>query len=189
MDKEAIIWTGLGTIVMLLFFFVRPDYLMIVTWIALSIFLFIKYRSFFYKLMISTGIATTWMVLGRNMYGYNHTYLLTIGGVQIFTLLAWSLGMFSIYIVFLFSAGYFGVSKTWKRFVMYTLIFWVLLIVGEVLGYHVFMIRNAATGMYPGLPICDCIHAPHWMQAVYFSLGPIFFGLLKFFRLEKVNFK
>ena len=65
------------------------------------------------------------------------------------------------------------------------MIFWALLILAEVLGYHVFEIRNAATGMYPGLPICDCIHAPPWMQAVYFALGPLYYGLLKMFKLER----
>ena len=44
------------------------------------------------------------------------------------------------------------------------------------MGYYLFNIHNIATSQFPGLPICNCIHAPTWMKIVYFSMGPVYYS-------------
>jgi hypothetical protein len=44
---------------------------------------------------------------------------------------------------------------------------------------------SRATFGYPGLPLCDCIHAPRWVQVTYLSMGPIYFGLAEWLGLNR----
>jgi hypothetical protein len=53
----------------------------------------------------------------------------------------------------------------------------------------VFNIQNVATASYPGLPICDCIHAAPWMQFAYFAMGPIYYLLIHSLKLNRFLLK
>ena len=56
--------------------------------------------------------------------------------------------------------------------------FWFGLLGIETISYHILEIRNLATANYKGLPICNCVHAPLWMQISYFIIGPLYFLVL-----------
>ena len=55
----------------------------------------------------------------------------------------------------------------------------VAVVIAETVGYHLLGIHNIGTSQYVGLPLCDCLHAPIWMQIGYFSLGPLHWLLVK----------
>jgi hypothetical protein len=64
------------------------------------------------------------------------------------------------------------VRSTLLRFLIVTIVFCAMVVTVEAAGYHLFNIHNLGTNQYAGLPLCDCLHAPSWMQAGYFLLGP-----------------
>ena len=64
-----------------------------------------------------------------------------------------------------------------RRIALFSIIYSFFLVFIETVGYHVFNIHNNMNGAYLGLPVCDCIHAPVWMQISYFLYGPVFFVL------------
>ena len=131
-----------------------------------------------YQLLLSFGIAFVWVSIARNYYHYNH-HMLEIFGITLFPLFAWALGLFIVYLIY----SYF--KK--KSFILFVGIYWSLLIFVETFAYHVLNIHDLATAGYKGLPLCNCIHAPVWMQISYFLLGLIYFGLCKWIGLEKLN--
>ncbi len=60
----------------------------------------------------------------------------------------------------------------------------VFLISVETIAYHLFGMQNLTAAAYPGIPICNCMHAQPWMQLSYFLLGPIYFIALKVFKVR-----
>ncbi|MBN2566742.1 hypothetical protein JXB02_01495 [Candidatus Woesearchaeota archaeon] len=123
--------------------------------------------------LIGTAFALVWVAIAGDIYQYAFTSPM-IGTFNTFAFLAWSLGL-----------AYLGVimthaEKRWRlpfrmRLLLFTLPYWLLLMTLETIAYHVWGYQNLPTGSYPGLPVCDCIHAPRWMQAVYLSMGPVFY--------------
>ena len=63
------------------------------------------------------------------------------------------------------------------KFAKFSFIYFFLLVTAEYLAYHHLNIQNISTSQYQGLPFCDCLHAPRWMQFSYFAMGPVFFIL------------
>ena len=68
-------------------------------------------------------------------------------------------------------------KSLYKRFIVCSFVYSIVLILVEYIAYHFFRIQNVATSEYPGLPFCDCWHAPVWMQWSYIGLGLMFFAL------------
>lgn len=147
------------------------DLFLIVSWlvVALSVLICKRYTSFLH-LLISTFIAVIWVYSIRDYYGYNHSYL-SIGGLNLYPLTAWSLGLYGVSEIL----NHFEIEKTFVRLLIFTLFFWTTLIIFETWAYHVIGIRNVSTGIYSGLPFCNCIHAPLWMHIAYFSMGPVYY--------------
>jgi hypothetical protein len=169
------------TVLVILFMFFIPDYSDIVI-IAAYIFticyiIWLKDLDLIYALILSFIFAVAWLIVGKSQYGYNRSFVV-IAGYNIFPLLLWAIGLFGIYIIYNFIEKYFVKRGVIVKLFVYSSIFWVLLIFFESLAYHVLHVRNAMTGNYPGLPLCECIHAPLWMQIVYLSMGPIYFLVL-----------
>lgn len=130
------------------------------------------------RLYLSSFISLIWMFIAKDQYGYNQNWL-SVFGFNLFPLFAWALGLFIVYFL------YDYIDKKWfktKLFVKITLFFVFyssLLLFAETIAYHLFNIRNLAASMYAGLPLCDCLHAPLWMQVSYFALGLIYYLLCK----------
>jgi len=123
-------------------------------------------------LLISTTIAICWVFIAKNNYGYNHAYL-SIAGMNLLPLMAWSLGLIGVSEIF----NHFSFRKKIFNFLAFIPIFWILLILIEIYAFHVIEIRDIMSGNSIGLPFCNCIHAPWWMRAVYFTMGPAYYGL------------
>lgn len=123
-------------------------------------------------LVLSTTIAIAWVYIARENYGYNHTYI-TIAGMNILPLLAWSLGLIGVSEIF----NHFRTRRKLINFLLFIPVFWILLILIETYAFHVIEIRDTSSGNSFGLPFCNCIHAPWWMRTVYFTMGPVYYGL------------
>lgn len=173
---------ALGIIVLGLF---RSDALMIGIYILLYPYLILTARkNNFYHLYVSSFIALIWILIANGQYGYN-SKMLTIFGLNSYPLFAWASGLFGIYLIYSHVEPTLKSTSFSKRFLIFVLIYWVLLIVSETVAYHLFHIKNVSASIYAGLPICNCIHAPWWMQISYFALGPIYFTICELLGLEK----
>jgi len=156
----------------------RLDIILIIIYIAT--FFYFVYRKNDLKLkemLIASLVSVVWILISNKQYGYNQNFI-TVLGYQVFPVIAWSLGLF-------ISIHLFSLSKTLKRqsfylkFLAFVLLYWIALIAIETVGYHYLFVHNNATAQYSGLPYCDCMHAPHWMQISYFSLGIIYYLIIK----------
>lgn len=130
-------------------------------------------------ILVAFLMATIWVFFTRAMYDYNMGFR-EVWGLNIFPLLAWTGGL---------TLGYILIERTSKklklsrqspyRLVTAVLLYAVAVLIIETVGYHVFGVQNIGTSQYAGIPLCDCLHAPPWMQFGYFLLGPLHWLVLR----------
>lgn len=137
--------------------------------------------------LLSLPLAFLWVFFSRSLYSYNHTTLVFFG-INVYSFFAFAIGLGGAYL-FYSHVEHVCKNTVWKQVVLATLLFWILLIGVEGISYHFSGIENEATSQYPGLPFCNCIHAPLWMQIMYFLLGPLYFGLVKFLGIPNPHIK
>jgi hypothetical protein len=147
-----------------------------------------KDKNTIYLLYLSLMISLIWNIIAINQYEYKIN-MLSIFGLNSFSLFAWAGGLFIIYFIYDYFRKKLKISNFIKKTILFLLIYWILLISAETIAYHVFNFKNIPTAIYQGLPICKCIHAPNWMKISYLSLGPIYFLLLNLFKLDKKKLK
>ncbi|MEI7828720.1 MAG: hypothetical protein WCI31_03065 [Prolixibacteraceae bacterium] len=123
-------------------------------------------------LILATLMAVIWVQFAKEYYGYKYDYL-KIFGMNTLPLMAWTLTLLGWGEM----CNYLRFKSKIRKFLFFVPTFWFLLILFETVAYHVLEIRNTMTGNYVGLPFCNCLHAPTWMKFVYFSMGPLFYGL------------
>jgi hypothetical protein len=160
----------------------KKDAVVIGAFVAILLYLFITDRKGAYAhLGVASFIALIWMLAAKSQYGYN-AQTMSIFGLNAFALFAWATGLFVTYNIY---AHWEHLAKSpLRKFILYIVIFWSLLLSAETIAYHFFDIKNVATAVYPGLSFCDCIHAPRWMQASYLLLGPIYYLACSMLGLE-----
>jgi len=160
----------------------RPDILIIVLYLSFYLYLFLtKRKGDIVFLLISTLLAFVWLLVANNQYGYNQQ-MISIYGINSYPLFAWAGGLAALYIVFNdIKRLMFHDNHGYKIFILFSLLYVFFIISSETIAYHVFNIRNNATAMYSGLPLCDCIHAPHWMQISYLLIGPLYYILCRLY--------
>lgn len=129
---------------------------------------------------VATLVAFLWMLIGADQYRYS--WQTTIGGITLFPFFAWSLGLTGIYAVHFYL---FRRRSFWASAALFCLLFWIGLLGFETIAYHALGLRNQGGIGHPGLPLCDCIHAPVWMQTIYLLLGPVFYALLTLWNRAK----
>ncbi len=157
----------------------RPDIVMIFAMFMVPAYIVITSRTKrLLYLLISFLQASVWLLLSKDYYGYS-VHMLRIGGISLFPLFGWTLGLFAFYNLYLDLRSEDSVFL--NDLIIFSLFFWIIFITAETIGYHKFGIRNAATQNYPGLPLCDCIHLPLSMQIMYLMMGPAYFVLVKVF--------
>lgn len=167
----------------------RPDFLMIGVYILLYPYLFLTARkTAFYHLYIASLVALVWMIIANGQYGYNREMLM-IFGLNSYPLFAWAVGLFAAYIIYSHWEHKLKFAGPVKKMMLFVAFYWLLLLSVETIAYHLFNIRNLSTAIYAGLPICDCIHAPVWMQISYLALGPIYFAICELIGLENPHSK
>ena len=123
-------------------------------------------------------IAVAWLGIARKEYGYNKAYP-SIIGLNAFPLLAWALGLFAVYNLYLWVEHRFRIRQTREQFFAFWLLYGALLVAAEIIGYRYLGIQNISAAGHPGLPLLGCLHAAPWMKSAYFSLGPIMFSFCK----------
>ncbi|MDN5819743.1 MAG: hypothetical protein L0H38_03250 [bacterium] len=160
------------------------EFILIILFVATVIVLeFVRKRNLLKHLLVAAFFGCIWMIISHAEYNYNSA-VTTIFGVNLFSLFAWIMGLFAGYLLFRVLRRALKVNKWWKQFLLFTAMYIPVLLVAETLGYHFFGIVNIATVAYPGLAICDCLHAPAWMVASYILMGPAYFATCLLVGLE-----
>jgi hypothetical protein len=170
--------------------FLRADYLIIAaTILIIPYFILTKRKELIYYLLVSFAVSLVWQTIAMNKYGYNHEYIV-LGGVSVFALLARTLSLVAVYVIYSYVETYLKKPKLWEKVIIFTAMYWPLLLGIETIAYHVLIIRNVATTLYySGLPICDCLHVPLWMKIGYLIQGPIYFMLCLLVKLKNPHKK
>lgn len=183
--KQLIIADELiSVIVIILLGFLRPDALVIGVYLLLWPYLILTARkSAFYHLLVSSIISIIWMSIANSQYGYK-IKIVTVFGMSSFPLFSWALSLFATYMIYSHWEHKFKFSNPVKRMLFFIAFYWPILIGVETIAYHIFDIKNLTTAIYTGLPICNCIHAPLWMQISYLTLGPLYFIICELIGLE-----
>lgn len=129
---------------------------------------------------IALAMACLWAWFAGEMYRYQES-ILQFGRINLYPVLFWLFGLFINMTVYDDLMRHLHRLPLWTHLVVFTLMFWAGLIFVEVMAYHVYGVRNLATMGYPGLPGCNCIHGPLWMQTSYLASGPIYFMAITLF--------
>jgi hypothetical protein len=159
--------------------------LLITIYIILCPFLLLTNRKkALYHLLVASVIAVFWMLYANGMYSYNME-MLTVYDFTLFPAFAWAVGLFVVYMAYSKSEDYIKIQSMLKKVILFVAIYWVFLLVAETIAYHIIGFQNLATATYSGLPVCDCLHAPRWMKAVYMAMGPVYFLVCWGLGLEK----
>jgi len=140
-------------------------------------------KLFIYRIIIAIALSIIWVSSAHNEYGYNYNFP-KIYSLNLFPLLFWPLGLIAMYIVYAYFTRFIKKPNFKKNLLLFITLYWPLLILAEYIGYYFFNVHNLATSMYSGLPICHCMHAPAWMQFMYFAMGPVFLLICYTFKLE-----
>lgn len=166
-----------------------PDYVVIAAYLLIIPYILLTQRkSLYYHFVIASIVASVWMFIAKDEYGYNRNFI-TVAGINFYPLFAWAIGLFGAYVIYSHYEHLLKEQGFLHQFLLFVAFYWPLLISVETIAYHIFNIRNLATTAYLGLPICNCIHAPRWMQAAYFAMGPIFFTICYAMKLENPHIK
>lgn len=177
----------ISIIVILLLGLIRPDFLVMSVYILLFPYLYLTQRKeALNHLAVSSLIALAWVIFANSHYNYNFETL-KIFGLNSYPLFSFAVGLFAGYI--LYSHWEHKVKRWCSKLLLFSLIYWPLLILVETVAYYSFGIHNVATGIYAGLPICNCMHAPIWMQISYFLIGPIYFIICELLEFENPHYK
>jgi hypothetical protein len=128
-------------------------------------------KKYITAIILSILLSAIWLNFSHDFYLYNHNFL-NFGQAVVYPFIAWLIGL--VLLFFIYEKISRKASDFLAAFMLTVLIYWLSLLVLETFSFHVLDIKNLATDAYPGLPLCDCLHAPRWMQATYFVLGPFY---------------
>lgn len=162
---------GVGVILLFAVFKSHGDLILLTTWVVILGYLLLmkRYSAVSYQ-FLATVISILWVHSAKDYYSYQFDFV-KLFGMSSLPLMAWSLLLFGIREY----CNYYKFDKKVYNFLLFFLVFFFSGILFETVAYHVLHIRNTMTANYPGLPICDCIHAPIWMKVVYLALGPVYY--------------
>lgn len=167
--------------------FINPTIVIFGTYLLLFPYISFTKRKYLTNfLYVSLFVSIIWGIVAQDYYGYAHQTFL-IFGLNPYSLSLWAVCLFAIYLL------YDHISHKLESFLArattFIITYWVLLITIETLYYHILNIRDIATSNYAGLPLCNCIHGPLWMQIGYLSMGPIYFMVCRLVELKFPNHK
>jgi hypothetical protein len=121
---------------------------------------------------LSTLIAIIWVSIAKDFYTYTPD-MVTLFGLDVYPMLAWALGLLGLRELY----DHIKPKNTLKAIIVIIIVYVASIIILETVSYHIIGFRNSDVETYPGLPICDCIHVPVFMQIYYLSIGPIYYML------------
>lgn len=140
-------------------------------------------RELYKPAAVAVIFAITWSIIAHSEYGYN-TAMLSGPGINLYPIVGWSFGLLAIYFIYRKVRSYISVSSIWQKLALINVFYIPLLLFAEFVAYHFLGVINLATASYPGIPLCDCLHAPVWMQAAYLAMASLFLVALHFLRLD-----
>ncbi len=189
MEKETknLIYDAILIILALVLLLVTglPDIIMAVSYFWFIPYLYLtKRKEYLYEFGVASAFALIWISVARDFYQYKNA-LVTVVGLPIFPLFAWACGLFASFLLCEHAVRLLKVKMFIAKLGIFYLIYIIPLVLIESVGYHYFGIQ--LTTNYPGLPLCNCIHAPLWFQMVYLLMGPVYFTVC--YWLEKANRK
>lgn len=162
----------------------NPSTVLIIIYAVIALYLFATKKTAALKhLAVATLIALVWMLAAQSQYGYN-VAMLDLFGINLFPLFAWALGLFTCYLIYSRLRRLLPTGAWWLQLIAFTFLYVPLLLLAETIAYHQFGLMNLATASYAGLPLCDCLHAPAWMQAAYLLMGSAYFAVCLALHLE-----
>ncbi len=185
MEKIKILDKLIYVAIIILLGILPPDLFMIGVYVFIYFYMFLTgRRKALPYILLSTIYAIIWVYNANGSYGYNQE-MLVIFKMNALPLFAWASGLFGAYFIYAHFERKLKKPNFFKELLLFAVIYWVFLLGIETVAYHVFNIQNIATAnTYPGLPFCDCIHTPKWMQTMYLLNGPIYFTVCKLLRFE-----
>jgi len=132
--------------------------------------------SLFFVFLISFSCAA----FANDIYFYSFSYDF-LGLFNVYTFLAFGLGLFYTYNVFYIMLKFFKINFNSIRIelCLYTIFYISLLLFGEWYFYHIVGVQNLVTSNYDPLGFCNCFHGPVSMFLLYISFGPLYFMLNK----------
>jgi len=139
----------------------------------------------FQYLTTSIIIAIIWMIIARKEYKYNKKFP-EFFGISLFPLIGWALGLSLMMIIYDYIEIKFAITMFLYQLLTFIIVYWILLLTAETIGYHVFHVHNEHGAKYGGIPLLDVIHAIWWMKIAYFALGPIMFLACKFLTIHNI---
>jgi len=152
----------------------RPDFVVLGAYFLLAAYFFATKRTnYYYALGVASVFALVWVSAAGQFYDYKNP-LLSVLGFKLFPLFAWATGLFCSFLVYEHLARFLKLKKFIAKILVFTLFYISALIISETIGYHYFGIQLVTD--YPGLPLCNCIHAPLWFQISYLLMGPVYFA-------------
>lgn len=176
MDKKTklgiIFECSLFILFLILFPFFRKDILIFSFYVIIYFYTIRFKRDSIKYLGLSTLIAIIWVYIAKDYYIYTPD-MATLFGLDVYPLLTWSLGLLALRELY----DYIKPKNTTKAIIIITISYIAALIILETVSYHIIGFRNSSLETYPGLPICDCIHVPLFMQIYYLTIGPIYYIL------------
>jgi len=156
--------------------------------LTIPYFILTKRPHLLYYLALGSIMSIVWVYLNQNLYSYNHDYL-TIANLSTLPLFGWAIGLLGMQMLFHKLKKSIKIKGFTRDFLLFSIPYWILLIAAETIFYHLFNIHDIATAGNPGLPICDCMHSPLWMKAVYFGMGPAFFVINRINQAAKAHIR
>lgn len=162
----------------ILLFLIGVDYTMFILLVVVFPFLIItKRKDLIFSLIVALMIAVIWGWIAEKYYVYAESSFKT-ELLNFYPILFWTIGLFMAILLFRDIKLIFGIKTFKVKLIIFSGLFWFGLLSIETISYHILEIRNLATAECKGLPICNCIHAPLWMQISYFIIGPLYFIIL-----------
>jgi len=147
-----------------------------------------KRKSLLPQLAVAFTLSFIWIFVANGKYGYANESA-TLFGLNLFPMFGWTMGLFTFYLVFSHYEHLFKKNSFLPKFFTFSLFFFLLVIATEAISYHIFGIQNLSNGEYEGLPICNCLHAPFWMQLAYFIMGPFYYLICHRLKLKNPHLK
>lgn len=161
----------------------RSDYISIYLFLSVVILIiFSKKYDLWSYLIVAFVMSFIWMLIAKDEYSYNQPFLV-IYDIHLFPLFGWTVALFYTIFIYLHFERFIKFNFVVIKVVIFSFFCWIMLIAIEMFGYHCLDIKNVAAQSYEAIPFCNSVHAPRWMQLVYFLFGPVYFiicNLLKF---------
>lgn len=157
---------------------IQKDIVLLVIYLALWAYIIGMRRWYLVKpVVVATVFAIAWTYFAQQEYGYNSP-MITGFGFNLFPLAGWSLGLSVTYIIFTQLQKLLRLTKWTHKLLLVNMFYVPLLLIAETVAYHSIGIKNLATASFSGLPVCDCLHAPPWMQAAYLAMGMAYMSVV-----------